>query len=116
MKARIYHNPRCSKSRAALALLNERGVTVEIVDYLRQPLTRSELQRLLDELRVEPLEIVRTNEPEYRALAQSGREPTRAEVLDWLAAEPRLLQRPIVEVDGRALIGRPPERVLELVE
>jgi len=115
MKARIYHNPRCSKSRATLALLTERGVDLEIIDYLAQPPSRETLRSLLRKLGVAPLAIVRTDEPEYRSAVADGRVPTDEELLDWLVTQPRLLQRPIVEIGERAALGRPPERVLELL-
>ena len=114
MKAKIYHNPRCSKSRAALALLRERNVDVEIVEYLDRPPTRANLEQLLRKLGVPALAIVRTDEPEFRELG--GRGLSDDELLDLLTATPRLLQRPIVEVAAAARIGRPPERVLELLE
>ena len=116
MKARIYHNPRCSKSRATLALLEERGVAVEIVEYLRAPPSRATLARLLDELGGEALAMVRTAEPEYSELARRHPEPTRDQLLDLLVAHPHLLQRPIVEVGKRAAIGRPPEQILDLLK
>lgn len=114
MKAKIYHNPRCSKSRAALALLTERGVDFEVVDYVSTPLSKMQLRELKSKLGIPALAMVRTNEPEFRPHAQ--RALTDDEVIDLLAAEPRLLQRPIVELGAKARIGRPPERVLELFE
>lgn len=114
MKAKIYHNPRCSKSRAALALLTERGIDLEVVDYLDTPPSKSRLRELLDKLGGSALAMVRTNEPEFRPHAQ--RALSDDEVIDLLAAQPRLLQRPIVELGAKACIGRPPERVLELFE
>jgi arsenate reductase len=113
MNAKIYHNPRCSKSRATLALLLERGIDVEIIDYLQTPPARVVLERLVRKLGVSALEIVRTGDPEFKA--HSGATLTEDEVLDLLVSQPRLLQRPIVEVGSRARIGRPPERVLELL-
>jgi arsenate reductase len=112
MKARIYHNPRCSKSRETLALLMTNGIDVDIVEYLTQPPTRATLRLLLAKLDARPLELVRTNEPEFGPFA--GRELDENAVLDLLVQHPRLLQRPIVETDSAARIGRPPERVLEL--
>ncbi len=114
MKPRIYHNPRCSKSRAALALLTERGVDFEVVEYLATPPQKSQLRELLRKLGGDPLAMVRRDEPEFRAHA--GRVLDADDIVDLLAAEPRLLQRPIVETSDRARIGRPPERVLELFE
>jgi arsenate reductase len=116
MKARIYHNPRCSKSRATLALLNERGADVEVVDYIANPPSRASLRALLGKLAVPARELVRSEEPEYRAAAAAGRAETDDDLLDLLAAHPRVLQRPIVEIGLRAAICRPPERVIDLIE
>ena len=115
MKVRIYLNPRCSKSRATLALLNERGVEIEIVDYLANPPSRAALRDLLRKLRVPASELVRSDEPEYRAAVAAGRAGTDDDLLDLLAAQPRVLQRPIVEIGDRAAICRPPERVHDLL-
>jgi arsenate reductase len=113
MKAKIYHNPRCSKSRATLKLLEERGVDVEVVDYLATPPSRATLERLVQKLELPVKALVRTNEPEFRAHA--ARELGDDELIDLLVAEPKLLQRPIVEIGSKARIGRPPEQVLELI-
>ena len=114
VKAKIYHNPRCSKSRATLALLRERGVELEIIDYIATPPSKATLRELMRKLGVPALAMVRTEDQEFRPHAQ--RALTDEEVVDLLAAEPRLLQRPIVEIGRAARIGRPPERVLELIE
>jgi arsenate reductase len=114
MKTKIYHNPRCSKSRATLALLRERGVDLEIIDYIATPPSKATLRELLRKLGGPALAMVRTEDQEFRPHAQ--RALTDEEVLDLLVAEPRLLQRPIVELGASARIGRPPERVLELFE
>ena len=114
VKAKIYHNPRCSKSRATLALLQDRGIELEVIDYIATPPSKATLRELLRKLGGPALAMVRTAEQEFRPHAQ--RALTDEEVIDLLAAEPRLLQRPIVEIGGAARIGRPPERVLELVE
>ena len=114
MKARIYHNPRCSKSRAALALLTDRGVEFAVVDYLAAPPSKTELRGLARKLGAPALTLVRTDEPEFRPY--EGRALSDEEIFDLLVEQPRLLQRPIVELGDRARIGRPPERVLELLE
>lgn len=114
MKAKIYHNPRCSKSRATLALLTERGLEFDIVDYLATPLSKHELREVARKLGAPALTLVRTDEPEFEPYA--GRALGDDEIFDLLAAHPRLLQRPIVELGDRARIGRPPERVLEIFE
>jgi arsenate reductase len=114
MKAKIYHNPRCSKSRAAIALLTERKVDFDVVDYLVTPPSKAVLRELLRKLGVPALTLVRTGEPEFREHA--GRQLRDEEILDLIVSSPRLLQRPIVELGAKARIGRPPERVLELFE
>lgn len=115
MKPRIYHNPRCSKSRATLALLEARGIEHEVVPYLQHPPDRATLERLLRKLDLSVHDIVRFNEQEFK---DSGfdESATDAELLELLAEHPKILQRPIVETDGAARIGRPPEQVLELFE
>lgn len=115
VKARIYHNPRCSKSRATLALLEEHGVDVEIVDYLNDPPSPAALAAVLAKLGLPARAIVRSNEAEFR---DSGLtlEAADADLLQLVSREPRVLQRPIVEIGARARIGRPPEQVLELLE
>lgn len=113
MTITLYHNPRCSKSRAALALLADRGADVEVVEYLVSPPSRDALAALLRKLDAPAMALIRTEEPEFRPYA--GRTLSDHEVLEALAAHPRLMQRPIAEDDSRARIGRPPERVLELL-
>jgi arsenate reductase (glutaredoxin) len=115
MTIRIYHNPACSKSRAALALLEVRGAEVEIVDYLQRPPSREQLRSLLHKLAIPAIELVRTSEPEYAQVAPAGSVPPAERLLDLLHEHPRLLQRPVVEVGERAVIGRPPERILEIL-
>ncbi|GAB3681536.1 ArsC/Spx/MgsR family protein [Salinisphaera aquimarina] len=114
---RLYHNPDCSKSRAALALLRDAGHEPTIVDYLSQPPDTATLDRLLELLDVEPDALVRRNDPAAAQWVQPDEPPLdRNRVIEILTVEPALLQRPILEVDDRALIARPPERVFELVD
>lgn len=115
MKARIYHNPRCSKSRQTLELLESRGIELEIVEYLKDPPSRETLKKLLKKLGLRARDLVRTGEPEFEK-AGVGLDADEDALLDLLQAHPRLLQRPIVEVGRQARVGRPPERVLELLE
>jgi arsenate reductase len=115
MSVTIYHNPRCSKSRQALQLLQERGVEPEVVRYLDDPPDRATLARLLDQLGLEPRELMRKKEKEYKALGLDNPELTREQLIDAMVAHPRLLERPIVVKDGKAALGRPPERVLEVI-
>lgn len=111
---RIYHNPRCTKSRETLALLRERGVEPEIVEYLKQPPTASELEDLIAKLGIQPHDLLRTKEEPYAKL-KLGPQSTRAQIVKAIASEPVLLERPIVVVGKRAAIGRPPENVLKIL-
>ena len=115
-KALILHNPRCSKSRGALKLLQERGIPYEEIRYLDNPPSEAFLDELLKLLKMEPEEIVRKNEKEYKALGLKEKSLTREAWLKILHDHPRLIQRPIVVYKGRAVIARPPEKVLELID
>jgi arsenate reductase (glutaredoxin) len=114
MKATIYHNPRCSKSRATLELLRAQGVDVEIVEYLKNPPDRRKLQQLVTKLGVRARDLVRDNEAAFRESGVSL-DDDDATLLDLLTRVPALIQRPVVEIGDRARIGRPPENVLELL-
>ncbi len=111
----IYHNPRCSKSRAALALLREHGIEPEIVDYLKHAPAVAELRALITALQLAPRKIVRRSEPVWRELDIDPDLADENTLLAAVAAHPILLERPIVSTGRRAVIGRPPERVLELL-
>jgi len=115
MKATIYHNPRCSKSRATLSLLEERNIDVKIVEYLKTPLSRAELRALLAKLGLQVRDIVRSAESEFKEAGIGIDAPANA-LLDLIVQHPKIMQRPIVEIGGRARVGRPPEAVLELLE
>ena len=113
---RIWHNPRCSKSREAMKLLQDRGVDAEVVDYLGQPPSPAGVEALLAKLGGDPRQLVRFKEDEAKALGLSpGDERTAAEWAALLAAHPRLIERPVLEVGDRAVVGRPTERLLELL-
>lgn len=110
----IWHNPRCSKSRGALALLTEHGVDPAVVRYLDDAPDRAGLERVLAQLGTDdPREILRTGEKLYKELGLADAD--RDTLLDALAAHPILIERPIVVVGGRAVVGRPPEKVLDLL-
>ena len=115
VKARIYHNPRCSKSRATLALLEERGLDVDIVEYLATPPTPDEIRRLLRLLKLAPFDLIRRGEPAFRASGLDGDSPA-ADLIALMAREPSVIERPIVVIGRAARLGRPPERVLELLD
>ena len=112
--SQIYFNPACSKCRSALALLDERGIDPEVVRYLDVAPTPTDLERLMHLLGIEdPRSMLRTGETVYKELQLDG--ATRAELLDAASAHPILLERPIFVRGDKAVIGRPPERVLELI-
>lgn len=111
----LYHNPRCSKSRAALALLEERGVALTVIEYLETPLDVPGLRAVLTRLGIDARQLLRTGEPEYQALLLDDPKLDDDALLAAIAANPRLLERPIAVRGERAVIGRPPERVLELL-
>jgi len=113
---RYYHNPRCSKSRDALALLAARGVQPRVIAYLEQPPDADELRALLAGLGLPARTLLRTGEPEYAALGLDDASLDEDALIAAMAAYPRLIERPIFFHRGRAVIGRPPERVLELLD
>lgn len=112
---KLYHNTRCSKSRGALQLLNERGIEPEIVYYLETPPSPAELRELLRMLGIGPRALMRTSEPEYAALGLDDPALDDAQLVAALAAHPRLIERPVFVHGDRAVIARPPERVLDLL-
>jgi arsenate reductase len=111
----IYHNPRCSKSRATLALLEENGIEPEIIQYLDTPPDRETLKLLTRMLDCSIADIVRKGEDLYRELGLKEKGLSEDELIDVVAANPKLLERPIVVRDGKAVVGRPPENVLDLL-
>ena len=111
----IYHNPRCSKSRAALALLEENDITPEIVYYLEQPPDPAALQALLDKLGLGIRDILRRSEAEFDEFNLGDPDLNDEIVFDIVCRHPKLIERPIVVSGERAVIGRPPENVLQLL-
>lgn len=110
----IYHNPRCSKSRATLALLNERGIEPKVIEYLKTPPTAKELETLVKKLGIAPEALVRKGEETYKQKF-AGKTLTDAQWIQALADNPILIERPIVVHGDRAVIGRPPENVEKLI-
>ena len=111
---RIYHNPRCTKSRQALELLRERGVTPEIIEYLKTPPSAAEVKQLVSMLKIAPHALLRSKEAPYAELKLS-KASSLDEIAEAIAEAPILLERPVVVVGKRAVIGRPTEKVLELL-
>ena len=112
---RLYHNSRCSKSRAALELLQARGVEPEVVYYLETPPDQAHLHAILAALRLPARALLRTTEPEFTDLGLADPALDDEVLIAAMAAHPNLIERPVFVHGGRAVIGRPPERVLELL-
>ena len=112
----IYHNPRCSKSRQTLALLRDKGVEPEIVLYLESPIDRTTLVDLLDKLKLNAGQLVRRSEQDFkeRNLGRDGVD--EKQLIAAMLECPKLIERPIVVVGDRAILGRPPENVLEIID
>ncbi|MES9820452.1 MAG: arsenate reductase (glutaredoxin) [Candidatus Thiodiazotropha sp.] len=115
MSVEIYHNPRCSKSRQTLQLLQDQGIDPDVVEYLKTPPDKTTLGRILDMLGLEPRELMRTKEKEYKALQLDDPSLSRDQLIDAMIANPKLIERPIVIQNGKAAIGRPPEKVLDIL-
>jgi len=111
----IYHNPRCSKSRQTLELLKERNIDTEIVEYLKNPPTANTIGRLLDQLGLEPRQLMRHKEPEYTGQGLDDPSLSRAQLIDAMCKTPKLIERPIVVTDKGVAIGRPPENILKIL-
>ena len=115
MDVTIYHNPRCSKSRATLNLLRERGIEPNIVEYLKTPPTAAELQGILKMLGVSPRDLMRQGEQEYREHHLDKPELSNEALIAAMHKYPILIQRPIVLTNDKAAIGRPPVNVLSIL-
>lgn len=111
----LYHNPRCSKSRGALELLEARGLTPTVVRYLETPLSAAQIKALLGKLGISARQLLRSGEEEYKTLNLADASLSEQQLIDTIAAHPKLMERPILEVGDKAVIGRPPENVLELL-
>lgn len=111
----IYYNPRCSKCRLALELIEQQGRQTRIVEYLSTPPSAETLASILDMLGLEPRALLRTREPEYTDAGLDNPALGREELIAAMVEYPRLIERPIVIRDGKAVIGRPPEKVLDIL-
>lgn len=110
----IYHNPRCSKSRQALHLLEEEGETIEIIKYLENPPSHQELKQVIELLGIKPIELVRTNEAEWKE-NYKDKNLSDDELIDAMIKYPKLIERPIAINGTHAVVGRPPEKVLDIL-
>ena len=113
---KVFHNPRCSKSRAAVQLLESRGMDFEVIKYLEEPPSEKQLRQIVKMLGIEPEQLVRKGEKLFKELGLGDKSLTEKEWIATLAAHPKLIERPIVIHDGRAAIGRPIELVVKLLE
>ena len=115
MQVKIYHNPRCSKSRQTLQLLQEHGVEPEVVEYLKSPPDKDTLKKILHQLQLSPRDLMRHKESEYKESHLDDPSLSDDELIEAMLKHPKLIERPIVVTDKGAAIGRPPEKVLEVV-
>ena len=111
----IYHNPRCSKSRQTLALLEQQGITPEVIDYLKTPPTPEMLRSILNQLGINARQLLRKNEVIYKELNLADEALSDQQLIQAMCEHPKLIERPIVINNGIAKIGRPPEAVLEII-
>jgi arsenate reductase (glutaredoxin) len=116
MNVKIYHNPRCSKSRQTLQLLQNQGVDIEVIDYLKTPPSIEELDGILQKLGMEPRQLMRKNQAEYQANNLDDKTLDKLALLRIMVKYPILIERPIVLANGKAAIGRPPETVLGILK
>jgi arsenate reductase len=109
---KIYHNNRCSKSRQCLALIPQDGI--EIIDYINNPMTKTELSALIKKIGITPMQLIRKGEPVWKENFK-GKELSDIELIDAMVSNPKLIERPIVETEDKAIVCRPPELVLEMM-
>ena len=114
-KVIIYHNPRCSKSRQSLQLLKENNVDIDIVEYLKYPLNFNELKIISKKLKLAPSEFIRKNESEFKKLKIKTKLTDDDAILKYIVSHPKLMERPIIVSNEKAVIGRPPERIKEIL-
>jgi len=115
MTISILHNPKCSKSRQALQILREKGVEPQIIEYLNTPPSAKALDNILRMMGKEPREVMRRKEPEYRDQELDNPDLSRDQLIAAMVATPKLIERPIVVGNGKAILGRPPQEVLKVL-
>ena len=111
----IWHNPRCSKSREAMKILEERGETPTVVEYLNETPDAETIKAVLTMLGIGPRELLRTKEDEYKTLKLDDMSLEDGAIIDAMVAHPKLIERPVVIVDGKAALGRPLEKIIEIL-
>lgn len=115
MSVKIYHNPRCSKSRQTLSILQEHGIEPEIIEYLQHPPSKAQLKKILTLLDMQPRDLIRKKEPEYKENHLDDPSLSKEQLIDAMIQHPKLIERPIVVSRDKAALGRPPENVLEIL-
>ena len=115
MKVKIYHNPRCSKSRQTLEILKNKNCDIEIIEYLKVPMALKELEDILSKLNYEPRDLIRKGEDIYKTENLANTSLTSNILMEKMILNPILIERPIVVFNGKAVVGRPPEKVLEIL-
>ncbi|MGR9107363.1 MAG: arsenate reductase (glutaredoxin) [Gammaproteobacteria bacterium] len=115
MPVTIYHNPRCSKSRQTLQLLRDKGIEPTIIEYLSTPPSADELDKILTRLNLEPRDLMRKQEAEYRDAGLDNPDLSREQLIQGMIANPKVIERPIVVTEDKAAVGRPPENVLNIL-
>jgi arsenate reductase len=115
MSVKIYHNPRCGKSRQTLQLLQEQGIEPEIIEYLKTPPSAEELNDILQKLGIAPRDLMRKNESAYKASGLNDESLDRQALIKGMVKHPIVIERPIVVANNKAVIGRPPETVLTIL-
>lgn len=114
-KVIIFHNPRCSKSRQTMEILESKSLTTDVIEYLKTPPDFATLDNVLKLLGIEPRQLMRTGEPEYKELKLDNESLSRDQLIQAMVNTPKLIERPIVIANGKAVIGRPPEAILEIL-
>ena len=115
MSITIYHNPKCSKSRQTLKLLEEQATGIDVIEYLKNPPTVKKLKEILSLLKISPRELMRKKETEYKELMLSNSNLSDKDLIESMIKHPILIERPIVLANGKAALGRPPENVLNII-
>lgn len=115
MATKIYHNPRCSKSRQTLQLLEERNLDIEVVEYLKTPPDEKTLREILKQLGLKPRQLMRTKEDIYKELNLDNESLSDEQLIQAMVNNPKLIERPIVVKNGKVALGRPPENVISIL-
>lgn len=111
----IYHNPRCSKSRQTLQIIEDKGLEVKIIEYLKTPPTKKELAEIIEKLGISPRQLLRKGEEAYKTYDLGNAKLSDSKIISCMVDEPKLIERPIVVNGNKAVLGRPPENVLGII-